>query len=108
LAFKWFKRGAEQGNAESQYILALMHGSPQNLPDKKINLSIGGSLIQVHNFPVRQDYVRAFVWASLSANQAHVEARKLRDLLARELPKNDLNRAKFLLKECINRSLVSC
>jgi len=107
-AFKLFKRSAELGDAAGQFYLALMYARPENLPDQYTTLSLGGAPIQTYALPGRQDYTRAFIWSTIAAEQGHKKARKLRDMFADKLPLKELNKAKFLLRECINRSLKSC
>jgi hypothetical protein len=57
-ALKWFRKGADQGNAEAQYSLGYMYASGQGVP---------------------QDYVLAHMWFNLASPRFPASV-KMRDL----------------------------
>ena len=63
-AVAWYRKAAEQGDADAQYLLGVMY-----------NGGVG----------VVQDNKLAYVWSSVSAANGHVEAATNRDLVAKHL-----------------------
>ena len=63
-AIKWYRKAAEQGNADAQYMLGVMY---------------------FDGFGVAQDNKLAYVWSSVSAANGDVEAATNRDLFAKRL-----------------------
>ena len=60
-ALKWLRKAAEQGYAEAQLHLGLMHGLGQGVP---------------------QDYVQAYTWFSAAAAHGNRKAELFRNLVA--------------------------
>ena len=57
---KWVRKAAEQGLAEAQCHLGVMHGCGQGVP---------------------QDYVQAYTWFSAAATQSNINAKTFRKLI---------------------------
>ncbi len=63
-AVRWYRLAAEQGDADAQYNLGLMHAKGRGVP---------------------QDNVQAHMWMSLVAAQGDEQARKSRDIVAEKM-----------------------
>nr|WP_279496422.1 hypothetical protein [Aeromonas veronii] len=72
----WYRKAAEQGDAEAQRALGLMYATGDG---------------------VAQDYQQAYAWASSAvANDGNADTVKLRDLIAKKLTPNALAQAQAL------------
>ena len=63
-AVKWYRKAAEQGVANAQYILGLMYVKGQGVP---------------------QNYSESYVWSSLAAASGNEDAVENRDIVAKQL-----------------------
>ncbi len=77
-ALRWYRRAAEQGDADAQFGLGLMY-----------SLDLGVPL----------DYVQAHMWLSLAAKQGIERARKARDELAKKMTPAQIAEAQRLARE---------
>lgn len=77
-AAKWFLMAAEQGYGEAQYILGAMYHDGEGVP---------------------QDYVKAYMWYNLATAQGHLESKKAREQVAREMTKEQIAEAQKLSRE---------
>ncbi len=86
-AARWYRMVAEQGLAQAQFNLGMMH-----------NLGRGVSL----------DPVLAYMWADLAAANDHPKAEKLRGTLAQALIPADISKAQQLAKQCMGSNYKAC
>ncbi|MCX6907235.1 MAG: tetratricopeptide repeat protein [Verrucomicrobia bacterium] len=63
-AAKWYRKAAEQNSGAAQFNLALCHASGEG---------------------VAKDYVEAYKWATLAVGQGNENAKKLREMLEKEM-----------------------
>jgi len=77
-AVKWYRRAAEQGDADAQANLGVMYANGAGVP---------------------QNYVLAYMWANLAASTGSEKAGKNRDILARSMTPNQLAEAQKLSRE---------
>jgi TPR repeat protein len=77
-AFKWWRRAADQNNAEAQYTLGLAYFLGKG---------------------VREDRVMAYMWCNLAAAQDFQKAAELRDNLAKEMSSQQISDAQKLSAE---------
>ena len=68
-AASWFRAGAEQGQADAQHNLALLHRQGLGVP---------------------QDFAEAYQWWSLAAGGGHAVARDQRELLVKQMTEAQL------------------
>jgi len=80
-AIKWFRKAAEQGDADAQRYIGVLYKDG----DK--------GLIQ--------DYIRAHVWFNIAAANGDEEGRKLRDTLAKEMTSDQLAEAQKMASEMV-------
>ena len=115
---KWYRKAAEQGNANAQNNLGLMYkrgeGVPQDyaearkwyrkaaeqgLADAQYNLGIMYNEAQ----GVTQDYVQAHMWWKLAAAQGDEDARKNRDIIAKKMTPADISKAQAMAREWMEK-----
>ena len=84
---KWFSLAAEQGYADAQTGLGVMHGTGQGVPE---------------------DYVRAHMWFNLSASTGHENAIKNRDIVAKKMTPSQIEEAQKLARECVAKNYKGC
>ena len=111
-AHKWFRLAADQGNTDAQYILGLMYeeglGVPQDYAQavKWYRLAadqgyasaqyILGLVYLFGQEGVPQDYVQAHMWLNLAAAQGNADGEKNRDLVAKRMTPQQIERAQEL------------
>lgn len=86
-AFKWYRLAAEQGDADAQYSLGVMYDEGQG---------------------VAQNHVRAYTWWSLSAASGHTNAKKVRELAAKNMTSQQILEAQKMIRECQHKKLQAC
>jgi len=57
---------------------------------------------------VTQDQVRAHMWYDLAAEQGYEVAAETRDLLAKDMKKQDVEQAQKLASECLAKNYKNC
>lgn len=80
--FKWFRKAAEQGHADAQVALGLRWHVPLATP-------------QLH--------MEAYMWYNLAAAQGHEGARRLKDILAKEMTKEQIAEAQKMSREWLEK-----
>jgi hypothetical protein len=85
VAFAAFSRLAEQGNAEAQYLLAVMYGDGQG---------------------AQQDLVKALMWAKISVING--SKNKLSEMVAQLLPVDQISKAQDMAQRCLASDYKSC
>jgi TPR repeat protein len=118
-AAKWFRKAAEQGIADAQLYLGLMYGSGEGVPedlkeaaewfrkaaeqgnaDAQFNLGF----MYGKGDGVLQDDVTAYAWWDISAAKGQEEAKKFKDLAAKELTAEVIAKAEALVKEMVKKN----
>ena len=110
-AHKWFRLAADQGHAKAQTILGAMYeeglGVPQDYAQavKWYRLAADQGDASAQNFlgymysngqGVPQDYVQAHMWLNLAAAQGNADGEKNRDLVAKRMTPQQIERAQEL------------
>ena len=122
-AAEWFRRAAEQGVAEAQFILGQMcrtgEGVPQDYKaaaqwsrraaeqghaDAQYNL--GGMYAIGRGVP--QDDVYAHMWANIAASGGDKDAVELLNLTQKEMTPSQITEAQKLARECVRREYKDC
>ena len=78
---------AKQGDTLAQYNLGLMYGNGQG---------------------VIQDYIRAHMWWNIAAKSGHKNASKNRDIIAKRMNSNQIEKAQKLARECARKKYKGC
>ena len=86
-AVKWFKLAAEQGYAKAQYNLGLMYDNGEG---------------------VIQDNVYAHMWCNIAASNGSENAKKGKDILAKQMTPQDISKAQDLTRECVKKNYKDC
>jgi TPR repeat protein len=79
---KWFRRDADQGDAEAQFNLGVMYHRGRG---------------------VLKDYVAAYAWFCISAFNGHEEGKEGRDKLAKKMTPEQIAEAQELSKELLKQ-----
>jgi TPR repeat protein len=124
---RWYRKAAEQGDAEAQFSLGLSYnsgiGAPQNYTEAvrwwrkaakqglaKAQFNLGASY--AHGEGVPQDYAEAYVWFSLAASgsaKAYSDPSMiLREQIAKELAPAQLAAAQVRLQQCMDTNFMIC
>ena len=82
-AVKWYRKAAEQGNANAQY-------------------NIGGMYEVGHGVP--EDLVTAYAWAKIAYANGNLGAAKFKLLLEKEMTPNQITKGETLSKEMIKKN----
>ncbi len=75
---RWYRKSAEQGDADSQFSLGLIYEMSQGVP---------------------QDFVMAHMWYSLAAAKGGKEAASSRDFVAKRMSPVQIEKAQKLARE---------
>lgn len=113
-AIKWYKKAAENGSAEAQnnlgYIYANGRGVPKNLtqairlysksaeqglPEAQYNLGV----MYTNGLATPVDYVKAYMWANLAASKNNQNAIRMRSMLEKNLPNEQIIEGQRLSKD---------
>ncbi len=86
-AVKWWKLASEQGDADAQISLASMY-------------ALGDG--------VTQDYIRAHMWANLAAANGNESGIAGRELAAKYMTHEQIEKAQDLAKECLVKDYKGC
>ena len=84
---KWYRKSAEQGNAEAQNNLGFMYGKGNG---------------------VLQDDVYAHMWFNIAASNGNDGAMKNRDIAAKKMTAADISKAQALARECVKKNYKGC
>ena len=122
-AVKWYRLAAVQGNEGAQYNIGVLyaqgHGVTQNYKeavkwyrlaavqeDAVAQYNIGA---MYHNGQgVTKDYIRAHMWYNLSSLSGHANGTKDRDLLAKEMTPQQIEKAQNMARECEAKDFKEC
>ena len=83
-AVKWYRMAAEQGYAGAQNNLGILFANGEG---------------------VLQDYVSAYMWLDLAAAQAHEDAQKNQEIVAKQMPPDQIAKAKLMAREWMSETL---
>ena len=87
-AVKWYRIAAEQGHAFAQSNLGWMYRKGQGVP---------------------QDYVRAHMWSNIAASSGDGGyASKNRDIIAKRMNSNQIEKAQKLARKCVRKKYKGC
>jgi len=117
-AIKWYKKAADGGIAEAQnnlgYIYANGKGVPKDLPqavalyskaaekglaEAQYNLGV----MYTNELATKVDYVKAYMWANLAASKNNQNAARMRDMLEKNLPTEQIVEGQRLSKEWVEK-----
>ncbi len=120
-AIKWYRKAAEQGHSLAQYDLGVMYekgqGVPQdyqmaikwwtkaaeqNHPFAQYNLG----LTYAKHLSVPDDLITAYKWANMAATNHYEEAKKLLNMLRKNMTHAQIAEAQRLSEELIKRARV--
>jgi len=122
-ALREWRLAAEQGYAEAQLWLGVMHekgqgviqdyqtavkwyrlAAEQGKASAQFNLGLMYSLGQ----SVPQDYVYAHMWINVAGSQGNKGAAKARELAAKSMTPSQIERAQDLARECVKKNFKGC
>ena len=86
-AVKWYRKAAEQGNADAQYNLALMYEDGKG---------------------VVQDVAYAHMWWNIAAANGDEDAARARNTIAKEMTSSQIAEAQKLARECVRKNYKGC
>ncbi|MDR3424661.1 MAG: phospholipase D-like domain-containing protein [Alphaproteobacteria bacterium] len=113
-ALKWFRKAAEHGYAEAQRIVGGYYFTGKEVPkdyaegikwfrkaaeqgDKKGQTALAGAYYQGKGVP--KDYVVSYMWLNLAAAQGDEDARKVLDIITKDMTQNQISEAQHLTSE---------
>ncbi|MBI0418045.1 MAG: sel1 repeat family protein, partial [Nitrosospira sp.] len=86
-AVKWYRLAAVQEDAVAQYSIGVMYHNGQG---------------------VTKDYIRAHMWYNLSSLSGYANGTKDRDLLAKEMTPQQIEKAQNMARECEAKDFKEC
>ncbi len=86
-AVKWWKLASEQGDANAQISLSSMYGGGRGVP---------------------KDFVRSHMWANLAASNGNESGIEGRELAAKYMTPEQIEKAQDLAKECLVKDYKGC
>ncbi len=122
-AVKWFRLAAAQGNAQAQSTLGNMYaegwGVIQDYKEtaKWLRLAAAQGNAQAQNNlgfmydegqGVIQDYASAHMWYNLASSAGHADGAKNRDLLAKKMTPQQIEKAQDMARACQARNFKGC
>jgi TPR repeat protein len=117
-AVKWYRKAAEQGNAQAQSNLGLMYDNGEGVPeedaeavkwirkaaeqgDPRAQFHLG--LMYAKGKGVPEDDVAAYAWYSVAAASGDDHGRLLRDISKPELTPSQIDRGQVMAREIYER-----
>ena len=86
-ALREWKPLAEQGNADAQNNLGVIYNN---------------------GWGVLLDFVRAHMWFNIAASSGNTNASKNRDIVAKRMTSNQIEKAQKLVRECVRKNYKGC
>ena len=86
-ALREWKPLAEQGNADAQNNLGVIYNN---------------------GWGVMLDFVRAHMWFNIAASSGNTNASKNRDIVAKRMTSNQIEKAQKLARECVKKKYKGC
>ena len=84
---KWYRLAAAQGYAKAQFNLGVMYYNGQGVP---------------------QDYASAHMWFNLASSIGDADGAKNRDVTAKEMTPQQIEKAQEMARKCQERNLKGC
>ena len=122
-AVNWYRKSAEQGDADAQHNLGVMYkkglGVPQDYKEAvnwyRKSAEQGDAwaqdalgLMYRQGLGVPQDNVYAHMWFNIAASNGDDDARSNRDLVAIRMTTEQLTEAQKLARECVRKNYKDC
>ncbi|MDB3966611.1 sel1 repeat family protein, partial [Porticoccaceae bacterium] len=86
-AVKWYRKAAEQGDANAQYNLGFMYYNGEGIPE---------------------NHVGAYVWWSMAKTQGHKGAKGNLEILKPQMTKQQIAEAQSLAAQCYESDYKDC
>ena len=87
-AVRWYRLAAEQGQADAQNNLGVMHATGKGV--------------------LKKDSVLAHMWSNIAGANGNARARKLRDILEVGMTRAEVSRATELARVCMTSDYQDC
>ncbi|MDA7538297.1 sel1 repeat family protein, partial [Akkermansiaceae bacterium] len=83
-SLKWYRKAADQGDAEAQFILGVAYGNGEGVPE---------------------DYIQSYMWINLATakNHDHEDAKKVKVLLSKKMTPEQIAEAQKLSTQWFER-----
>ena len=122
-AVRWYRRAADQGNASGQYSLGLMYSEGRGvlkddaeavrwyrLAAEQGNTAgqYGLAFMYSEGRGVLKDSVLAHMWWNIAGANGDETARNNRDILERDMTRDEIGRATELARECMASDYRDC
>ena len=122
MAFKWYNKAAEQGNAVAQFNLGLMYEKGQGVPQdykmafnwytKAAEQGVASSQNNLGNMykegrVVQQDYVKAHMWYNI-ASQSNEFANTSKEHVEEQMTPIQITKAQKLASQCYTKKFKGC
>lgn len=121
--YKSVLKKAKQGNVKAQYTLAIMYQFGKGVSEDDKKAFKWTRLAAMQGYPkaqnnlgymydvgegVAQDNLKAYMWKYFAAAQGELDAAAHRDDLAKQMNKQQLIKAKKMVRECKARNYKRC
>ena len=122
-AVRWYRLAAEQGFAMAQFNLGGMYMSGEGVPEDDTEavrwyrlaaeqgLQYAQSMLGVlylNGLGVPEDHVSAYMWCTLAAAQGDEMAKENKDIVAKQMTREQIAEAQRLSRECLARNYKGC
>ena len=123
IAAKWYRKAAEQGDADAQFNLGVMYRKGKGVTqddaeavkwyrksaeqgDASAQYNLG--LMYAEGTGVTQDTIAAHMWFNIAAANGDGDAAKNRDIAAGKLSSSDIVKAQKRAKRCMSSGFKDC
>lgn len=122
-AMFWYRISANQGNAKAQFRLGLAYSGGRGVEKSSVeavrwysaSAKLGNSqsqkmlgLMYVMGDGVLQNHKLAHMWLNISSSLGEQESSNLRDTVANEMTKTQIEQAQRMAKRCVDSNYKSC
>jgi len=123
MAMKWYKFGADRGDASSQYNLGIKYGSGRGVQkDNKAEFewyklaAEQGLAIAQYSLGLKyesasgvlQDYIKAHMWHNIAASRGDTHSITRLNSLAKKMTPKQIELAQKLARECVKKAFKNC
>lgn len=120
-AAKWYRRAAEQGHSTAQHNLGVLYANGQGVAQhygyagqwwqkaaeqRFIPAQVKLGLLYYNGYGVARNYATAYAWFNLGAVQGDATGQRCRDLLAKQMSAEQLEKAHRLFRQYYERYVV--
>ena len=122
-AARWYLKAAEQGDADAQFNLGVMHANGEGVPKNdaeavrryrkaakqglaKAQSSLGAAYALGKGVP--NDSVMAYMWFNLAGTQGKENVRELREAIANEMTTGQIAEAQRRSRICLESNYQDC